>query len=69
MHGVALFVFSKCCPNQAIEKANLDKSDLETVRAPRCIDKSDRDGSKVQAACIADWDNLKVDQPLSQSSL
>jgi hypothetical protein len=42
MHGVALFVFSKCCPNQAVEKTNLGKSDLETVRAPRCIDKPDR---------------------------
>jgi hypothetical protein len=28
--------------NQPIEKVNLDKSDFETLRAPRCIDKPDR---------------------------
>jgi hypothetical protein len=42
MPGVDLFVFSKCCPNQPIEKANFDKSDFKTLRAPRCIDKPDR---------------------------
>jgi hypothetical protein len=29
MHGDDWYVFSKCCPNQPIEKVNLDKSENE----------------------------------------
>jgi hypothetical protein len=54
MHGDDWYVFSKCCPNQPIERANLDKPENEN-------EVSDREGV-VSISCIQPFRKMILDR-------